>query len=422
MEAIKKTAHRAGLYLAALGKWSFLAALIGGLCGVIGTAFHVSVDVVTEFRLTHPWVLWALPVLGLAIVGLYKLLRVEGKGTNHVLLSVQNGEPLPLALTPAIFLSTVLTHLGGGSVGREGAALQMGGSLGYTAGKWLRLSEEERRVAVLMGMAAFFTALFGTPLAATIFVIGVVSLGVFCHAALLPCLLASLTAMGVSGLLGVAPTRFQVVAPALDAIMLLRVAGLAALCALVSMLFCFGVHQAEHLLGKDVKNPWLRVALGGGALIALTLLMGNMDYNGAGMGVIAAAIEQGRAVPWAFALKIIFTALSLGAGFKGGEVVPSFFVGATFGCVAGPLLGIPAGFAAAVGLAAVFCGATNSPVASLLLAVEMFGGDGLLYYALACALSNLLSGYAGLYSAQRVRYDKLRMRRIDAHTNGYAEK
>ena len=165
METIKKTAHRAGLYLAALGKWSFLAALIGGLCGVIGTAFHVSVDVVTEFRLTHPWVLWALPVLGLAIVGLYKLLRVEGKGTNHVLLSVQNGEPLPLALTPAIFLSTVLTHLGGGSVGREGAALQM-------------------------GMAAFFTALFGTPLAATVFAIGVVSLGLFCHAALLPGLLA----------------------------------------------------------------------------------------------------------------------------------------------------------------------------------------------------------------------------------------
>jgi len=232
-----------------------------------------------------------------------------------------------LSLTPAIFLSTVLTHLGGGSVGREGAALQMGGSLGYTAGKWLRLSDEDRRVAVLMGMAAFFTALFGTPLAATVFAIGVASLGLFCHAALLPCLLASLAAMGVSGLLGVAPTRFQVAVPALDAVTLLRVAGLAALCALVSMLFCFCVHQAEHLLGKIIKNPWLRAALGGAALIALTLLAGNMDYNGAGMNIIAAAIEEGRALPWAFALKILFTALSLGAGFKGGEVVPSFFVG-----------------------------------------------------------------------------------------------
>ena len=219
-----------------------------------------------------------------------------------------------------------------------------------------------------------------------------------------------------------APTRFQVAVPALNAVTLLRVAGLAALCALVSMLFCFCVHQAEHLLSKSVKNPWLRAALGGAALIALTLLAGNMDYNGAGMNIIAAAIEEGRALPWAFALKILFTALSLGAGFKGGEVVPSFFVGATFGCVIGPLLGLPAGFAAAVGLTAVFCGATNSPIASLLLAVEMFGGDGLLFYALACALSNLLSGYAGLYSSQQVRYDKLRMRRIDARTNGYGEK
>ena len=139
------------------------------------------------------------------------------------------------------------------------------------------------------------------------------------------------------------------------------------------------------------------------------------------MGVITAAVEQGRAVPAAFLWKMVFTALTLSVGFKGGEVVPSFFIGATFGCVVGPLLGIPAGFAAAVGLVSVFCGAVNCPLSSIFLAVELFGAEGLLAYALACGLSFVLSGYSGLYSSQRILYDKLKARYIDVHTNAHHE-
>jgi len=168
-----------------------------------------------------------------------------------------------------------------------------------------------------------------------------------------------------------------------------------------------------------IPNAWVRVVVGGILVVTMTFLCGSGDYNGAGMNVIASAVEHGIARPEAFVLKLLFTAVTLAAGFKGGEVVPSFFVGATFGCLMGPLLGIPAGFAAALGLVAVFCGATNCPLASIILAVELFGDGGLLYFALACGISYMLSGYNGLYSSQTIMYSKLKARYINVHTNAY---
>ena len=174
-------------------------------------------------------------------------------------------------------------------------------------------------------------------------------------------------------------------------------------------------------MAKRIPNPWVRAVTGGCAVIVLTLLCRTTDYNGAGMSVITAAVEQGTARPEAFLLKILFTAVTLAAGFKGGEVVPSFFIGATFGCAAAPLLGLPAGFGAALGLVSVFCGATNCPVASIFLAIELFGGDGVLYFALACGISYMLSGYNGLYSSQTILYSKLKAQYINVHTNAHHE-
>ena len=168
---------------------------------------------------------------------------------------------------------------------------------------------------------------------------------------------------------------------------------------------------------RKISNPWVRVVAGGLAIIALTYLVGTRDYNGAGMEIITAAVEQGTAHPAAFLLKLLFTAITLAAGFKGGEVVPSFFVGATVGCVAAPLVGLPAGFGAALGLVSVFCGATNCPVASVFLSVELFGSEGLWYFALACGISYMLSGYSGLYSSQTILYSKLKARYINVHAN-----
>ena len=417
-KAIRTALRRWGLYVRTFIKWTAAAAVIGAACGLVGTLFHFGVHEVTAFRGTHPWILYLLPLAGLVIVGFYKLTGTDGLGTDDIIDAVHQGKLLPILLLPAIFFGTILTHLCGGSAGREGAALQMGGTIGQYLGRHFQLDDRDLRVATLAGMAAFFSALFGTPLAATVFAIMVISIGVIYHVALYPSLLAALVAYGVSIYLGVEPTRFAVSVPEQTVGMFVRVALLGVLCALVSILFCQVMHGAGHLM-KRIRNPWLRVVCGGAAIIVLTLIFGT-DYNGAGMEIVTAAVEQGTvAVPWAFLLKLIFTAITLAAGFKGGEVVPSFFVGATFGCAAAPLLGLPAGFGAAVGLAAVFCGVTNCPLASTLLAVELFGAEGLLYFALACCLSYMLSGYQGLYSSQTILYSKLKAQFINVHTNAH---
>ena len=408
-----------GIYVRYVAKWLGLALIVGALCGVIGSAFHMGVEIATEFRLEHPFMLYLLPAAGLLIVLVYRMSRTEGKGTDHILEEVQAGKGLPVLLLPSIFFSTILTHLCGGSAGREGAALQMGGTIGYHTGKLLHLDDKDSRIATMTGMAAFFSALFGTPLTAAVFAMEVVSVGLLYHMALIPCLTAALVAYGVSFLAGLAPTHFLVAAPELHAFMLIRVAVLAALCALLSIVFCDAMHGMHVLFARKIPNPWQRAFAGGLMVIALTFLARSGDYNGAGMSVITAAIEEGHAVPTAFLWKILFTAVTLGAGFKGGEVVPSFFVGAAFGCIAGPFLGIPAGFAAAVGLISVFCGAVNAPIASIFLSVELFGAEGILFFALACGISFVLSGYNGLYSSQIILYSKLKAQYIDVRTNAH---
>ena len=381
--------------------WLVLAAAVGLVCGGVGTAFHLSVEAVTELRGEHGWILWLLPLAGLVIVALYKGTRCEGMGTNNVIRAVQSGEAVSPLLVPAIFLGTVLTHLCGGSAGREGAALQMGGSIGYNVGRLFHLSDHDRRTATVCGMAAFFSALFGTPLAATLFAMMVEDVGLTFSVAFVPGFLAALVAYGVSLACGISPTRFALAdAPALTADAVLKIMVLGAACAVVSRLFCGLLHFTEHELPKRLPNPWVRAAVGGMAVVALSYLMGVGRYNGAGMEVIAAAVEQGEALPWDFLCKALLTAVTLASGFKGGEVVPSFYIGATFGCAVGPLLGLPAGFSAAVGLVAVFCGATNTLIPSILMAYELFQGEGLELVALGCGVCYMLSGYHGLYSSQ----------------------
>lgn len=416
MEKWKSAAAHIGAYPAALIKWLAVGGLIGGIGGVIGSLFHIGVSYATRWRSAHPWVLYLLPLLGLIIVGLYRVTGVEGKDTNAVIESVHFGKNVPVLLVPVIFLSTVLTHLGGGSAGREGAALQIGGGIGFETGRLLRLGEKDLPLATLCGMSAVFSALFGTPLTATVFAMEVISVGVFYYAGLVPCLTASLVGYLVSLLMGVPPTRFTVAAPLPEACTMLPVLVLAIGCALVSILFCRGLRETGRMAARLLPNPYWRAATGGALIIGLTLLAGSTDYNGAGMELVERAVS-GEANAWAWLLKLLFTAVTIGFGFKGGEVVPSFFVGACFGCVLGGLLGLPAGFGAAIGLVAVFCGVVNCPFASIFLSIELFGAGGLLYFAVACAVSYLLSGYCGLYSSQTILYSKMRAEFINIHTN-----
>ena len=266
----------------------------------------------------------------------------------------------------------------------------------------------------MCGMSAVFAALFGTPLTAAVFALEVLTVGVFYYMAFIPCLIAALAGYGVSLLFRLPPTRFAILeAFDLSPTGVLQIMVLSVLCALVSIAFCVSMHKTEQLLQRRLANPYARILLGSAVLIVLTLLCGT-DYNGAGTDVITAAMG-GVAVPWAWALKIVFTALTIGCGFKGGEIVPAFFIGATFGCFMGGLLGIPASFGAAVGIVAVFCGAVNCPIASIILSVELFGAGELSYFAIACGVSYMLSGYYGIYQSQEIRYSKLKPEKIGIH-------
>lgn len=396
-------------------KWLIIAGVTGGIGGVVGSMFHLSVTWAAQLRGIYPWMLWLLPVGGLFIAGIYHMARMENENTNAIIDSIHFGDNVPLLLVPCIYLGTVVTHLFGGSAGREGAALQIGGSLGCYIGRLFRLDEKDMRLATLCGMSAVFAALFGTPLTATLFALEVISVGVIYYSALVPCIVASLVAYGISIAFGIAPTRFSIIIEPIETVMLLKVAVLAIACSVMSIVFCITMHSTEHFLAKRIPNGYLRIALGGAAVVALTLLVGTGDYNGAGMEVIQRALEQGRAAPAAFFWKLVFTAITIGCGFKGGEVVPTFFIGATLGCVLGPLLGIPASFAAAIGLVCVFCGAVNCPIASIALSVELFGSTELIYFALACGVAYMLSGYSGLYSSQKIMYSKLRAEFINIH-------
>ena len=388
-------------FLWAFLRWSLLAVLVGAVCGLVGTAFHVCVNYATKWRGEFAWLLYLLPVGGVVIVWLYhRLGQSSSLGTDKLFTSIQDRTAVPVAMAPLIFVATFLTHLLGGSAGREGAALQLGGSLGSDIGRLLKLNEDDRRTLTMVGMGALFAALFGTPLTATVFVMEVLCMGHMVYSSFVPCIVASLTAFGVSLLLHMEPEGYTLaVVPGLNWLSALQVTGLAALCAALSVIFCAVMHISGHSFKKWMKNSYVRAIAGGVAIIALTLLVGTRDYNGAGAQVIERAIA-GEARPQDFILKLVFTAITLGCGYKGGEIVPTFFVGATFGCVVGPLLGMNPGFAAAIALVATFCGNTNCPIASVFLGIELFGGQAVPLFAIACAVSYMLSGYSSLYHNQ----------------------
>lgn len=405
-------------YIKALVKWLITAMIIGAVGGIVGSVFHICVDYVTELRAHNSYIIFLLPVGGVAIAALYLLAKGKGKiDTNRVIYGARGEGDVPLIMLPLIFISTVITHFVGGSAGREGAALQLGGSIGYNVGRAFRLKKEDMRILVMSGMSAVFAALFGTPLTAAVFALEVASVGSLCYGGLLPCMAAAITGFQVSLMMGIPPVRIEGIAfPAFGAEQALKVIVLALLCAFVGILFCTAIKKCEHYTEKLLPNKFAQAAVGGAIILILTLVLGTTDYNGAGMDVIVRAMG-GEARPEAFLLKIVFTAITIAAGFKGGEIVPTFFIGATFGCFAGGILGLDPGFGAAVGFVALFCSVVNCPLASLLLSIEVFGGEGILFYAIVCSMSFMMSGYTSLYKSQRFVYSKLGADCINNCTN-----
>lgn len=399
--------HHPEYYLKTFAKWIILGLVIGSLGGLLGAGFHHALHFVTHLRLEHTWLIFLLPLGGLLSVGIYRIFGLRNnRGTNEIIDAILDGKPVSPMVAPVIFLASSITHLFGGSAGREGAALQLGGSVASLLGKALKLQEKDRTVLIMSGMSAVFAGLFGTPLTATIFCMEFESVGTLFTPALLPCYLAAFAASRVSLALGVHPEGLP-----LDVTTVLSLGNswkfliLAVAISLLGILMCKVFHEAEHLAAHHLPNPFVRIAVGGALIAAMTLIVGDHRFNGAGMDMALEAVE-GHTDWYSFAAKMIFTAVTLAAGFKGGEIVPTFCIGATFGCLLGGFLGLDAGLAAALGLVGLFCCATNSPFASIVLSIEMFGGANLYLFALVCVICFVLSGHSGLYASQIIQFAK----------------
>ena len=388
-------------------RWCILSAIMGVIGGLLGAGFHHALHFVTHLRSEHMWLIYLLPLGGLLTVAIYRHPQMKGnKGTNEVLEATLDGHPVSPLVVPSIFAATALTHLFGGSGGREGAALQLGGSAASFLAKCFHLKESNRKILVTAGMSSVFAGLFGTPLTATLFCMEFASVGTFFSPALLPCFLSSFIASRLSHGLGVhAETYMLTEAFSLTLANSWQYLILAVLVSLLGILMCTVFHKAEHLAAHHLPNPFIRIAVGGALITVMTLLVGDHRFNGAGMEMALKAVG-GSADWYSFLLKMLFTAVTLGAGFKGGEIVPTFCIGATFGCVLGGLLGLDAGMAAAMGLIGLFCAATNAPLASIMLSVEMFGGTNIHLFAFITVISFVLSGKYGLYASQILQYNK----------------
>ena len=406
---ITQKARHSAFYVSAFVKWTFFSLIIGALGGGVGALFSHLISYVTQVRMANDWLLYLLPLGGVVIAFLYHILKVEHQGTNQVFEAVRSEKQVPFSLAPAITLGAGITHLLGGSAGKEGAALQLGGSIASVVGKAFKTDEKDRHILTVSGMAAVFAAVFGTPMGAAVFAVEVVSVGYVSLSALYPSFASALVAYLMAVKLGVHPERFNVdVIPEVSAEYLMKVLALAVVVALVSIVFCLAMKHSHEAFEKYIRNPYIRALVGGVAIIVLTLIIGNRDYNGSGMHIIEGVFHGEEVSKWAFLLKIVFTAITIGSGFKGGEIVPTLFIGATLGYTMAGAVGMPVAFCAAIGMVALFASVTNCPIATVFLAVELFGAEGLLYYALAIFVAFVLSGYFSLYTGQKIVFSKIK--------------
>lgn len=401
-------------------KWIGFGIITGGVVGLAASILGVAITYANNFRTAHTWILYAMPLAGLIIAFLYKTAGEKAAGgTNLLLTRIRERDAIPGRLAPLIFISTILTHLVGGSAGREGAALQMGGSLGNTMARLFGFYKTDNRRATFCGMSAAFSALFGTPLAATIMPLEMSTVGIVYFSSLTPCAISSLIAYMVREHLGTGSEAMALHAfPEFTLLAGGKTMIFAMLCGLVSILFCVAMRKTEHIYAQKVPNSYIRILISSAVVIVMTLLVGDMTFNGAGMNIIQECIGNSayRVYWYTFLLKILFTVVTLAGGFKGGEIVPSLFIGATFGAFYGQLAGDTLPYAA-MGMGCVFCGITNCPITSLLICFELFGFDAMPYFLLSISISYLFSGNYGIYAGQRIRYSKFYPGKIDELTH-----
>jgi H+/Cl- antiporter ClcA len=400
-------------------KWLLILLPVAGVIGSACALFLWSLDEVTRLRLEHPWFLFLLPVAGLLIGALYHWFGKPVEGGNDLIVEQihEPGGGVPSRMAPLVLIGTLVTHLFGGSAGREGTAVQMGGSIASTFSRRFSIQNGDGRTLLMAGIAAGFGAVFGTPLTGAIFALEVIAVGKMSYQALIPCLIASIVGDWSCAAWGVGHTRYRIElieAPHLNVMLLGKVALASMAFGLASLFFAELAHGLQYVFKKAIPSTIFRPAVGGILVIALVYVVGTRDFLGIGVTspdphavTILSSFHDGGAFPWSWFWKIVFTCVTIGSGFKGGEVTPLFFVGAALGNVLGAMLGAPVDLFAGLGFVAVFAGAANTPLACTIMGVELFGSGYVVYFAVACFLAYLFSGHTGIYLSQKVGAPKL---------------
>ncbi len=377
-------------------KLSALALIIGAFGGTVGAAFSHLLSFVNKTREEASWIILLLPLGGIVTVALYSYFDMGNNGTNTIILSVRDKTPIKTVTAPLIFICTAITHLLGGSAGKEGAALQLGGSGAAALSKPLKLNECEKALATKCGMAAVFAAVFSTPLTSAIFVLEFKENKKDFAKSVLPVLVSSILGAELSSLLGVSGETFSKLENFdFNFLIVGKIALLSLLLTLLGILMCNAFKNAGKIASKLIANPFIRTVAGSVLIILITALVGSMRYNGSGIKLVIEA-TKGEAFWFDFILKLILTTVTIAAGFKGGEIVPTFAIGSTFGCLLGTLLGLDPCLAAALGLVGLFCTATNSFISALILSIELFSFSAFPYFIILCLVIILLSPKKGL--------------------------
>ena len=408
-------------------RWTIFTIPVSLVVGSLVAFFLWLLDIVTALRWQHQWLLYLLPAAGIIIYLSYKYLGKNTEAGNNLIMDEihEPGGGVPARMTPLVLATTILTHLTGGSAGREGTAVQMGGSMAGLLSRWMKLNTEDTRVLLMCGIAAGFGAVFGTPVTGAVFALEVLAIGKIHHKALMPCFIASVLADFTCSAYGIHHTAYHIsFREVVDGsgsflhfnYVLLLQAILAGVCfGLAGYLFSELSHTIKNYGNRFIRIKWMIPVLGGLIIIGLTFALGTSDYLGLGVtnpdpnGVsIVSSFHAGGAGYFSWFWKLLFTAITLGMGFKGGEVTPLFFVGATLGNAIAMVTGAPVDLMAGLGFIAVFAAATNTPIACTIMGVELFGGEHILYYAIACFTAYYFSGHTGIYLSQRVGFSKLR--------------
>lgn len=414
-----------------LFRWTIIIIPIAIVIGSMVALFLWLLHSAIHFRFENKYLLYLLPFAGLLIHFVYKSIgKSSEKGNNLIMDEIhQPGGGIPKRMAPIVLGATVITHLFGGSAGREGTAVQIGGSIAQMFGNWFKLNKADTRIILTAGVAAGFGAVFGTPLTGAIFAMEVLTIGRIQYDALLPCLIASIIGDAAVTAWGIHHTAYHIdaipVLPhlfsnyfSLDILLLVKIIIASAAFGLASYLFAEMAHGIKNFFLKLIKKQWLIPVIGGCIIIGLTYLIGKPDYLSLGIDAeypgavtVPSAFHAGGADTWSWLWKTIYTTITLSTGFKGGEVTPLFYIGATLGNTLAGFMDAPIGLFAALGFIAVFAGATNTPLACTIMGIELFGGEHTLFFAVACFTAYFFSGHSGIYSAQRIAVPKI----FDAH-------